>query len=157
MRLGILALVVALLSGCASVSSTSAYYVPATTRTFLAKAKDAEIPIVGKAPKQRHEVIGRLAFESDQGWKFLRASMVYNARVHGADLVVLKSAKSRSRVTCTDMPSQWDWYPVLNYSRNNDGQIYGSTVWVPQFRPGYVQRWVDEITAIDADMIVLKR
>ena len=32
-----------------------------------------------------------------------------------------------------------------------------STHWTPFFRPGYTQRWVNDITAIDAEMIVLEK
>ena len=62
--------------GCASVESTTQFYMPYTTKTFPPKSPETVIPILGKAPPESYSKIGRLAFETDLGWKFLRKSMI---------------------------------------------------------------------------------
>lgn len=153
---------IAFVSGCASVKDTAQYYVSYTTKTFPPKPKDAPIPILGKKPKQPHEVIGRLAFESPWGWKFLRKSMEYNARVNGADAVVLKDESTRTETVVQDVPPQIEYVPVTTWvwsgnGRNGNCQSYPVTTYVPVFRPGYTQ--VSEVNwmAIDAEMLVLKK
>lgn len=146
------------LAGCASVSSTSQYYLSATTKIYPPKDKEAVIPILNQRPKEPYKVIGRLTFATDLGWSFLRKSMIYNARINGADAVILESLKTRREEFFTDVPPQTDWIPVQNYVRNrNNDDVRTYTSWVPIFRPGYVRRNVVEISAIDSEMIVLKK
>lgn len=147
-----------LLGGCASVKSTAIYYTPYTAKYYPPKPPDAPIPILGKAPSgERYKAIGRLAFETDQGWNFLRRSMIYNAQANGADAVILKNVNSRQQVSLVEVPPQTDWIPTTGYyQRCKNGRVYSYTNWVPFFRPGYVQPVVDTITGIDAEMIVTK-
>ncbi len=97
-----------MLSGCATVNSTAAYYTSYGSRVYPAKPAAAVIPILTKFPSSPYTAIGRLAFESDRDWLFLRKSMVYNARVHGADAVVLKSATTRREISFRQVPPQVD-------------------------------------------------
>jgi len=157
---------VSALAGCAAVSSTAQFYFPVTTDVFPPKPKDAPIPILGKAPDKPHRVIGRLAFRSDLGWKFMRESMLYNARANGADAVILRKADSKEQVNFTEVPARMDWIPVpgpvvaVNGGGKKNG--HGNTTYVsypyymPVFQPGYVRRWVQTIIGIDAEMIVMK-
>lgn len=154
---GALALVSLFAVGCASVESTTQFYMPYTTKTYPPKPPETPIPILGKAPPERFTKIGRLAFETDLGWKFLRKSMIYNAQVHGADAVLLKNVSTREKLNTVQVPPRIDYYPVQNYYRGRHGKVYGSTQWIPYFQPGYTQQWVDQITAIDAEMIVTKK
>jgi len=140
-----------LLAGCASVESTSVYY--KSLKDFPAKAPDAQIPILTIRPKRPFTVIGRLAFESDRGWNFLRKSMIYNAQVHGADAVWLKSSKTRREISFQHLPPRMDWYPVSR--RSNHGKI--DTRLAPYMRPEPPLRWVSDFTAIDARMIVFDK
>ncbi|MCX6969791.1 MAG: hypothetical protein NTV93_06490 [Verrucomicrobia bacterium] len=154
------------ISGCASVSSTSQFYLPVTTDVYPPKSKDTPIPILGKAPDRRYKVIGRLSFRSDLGWKFMRDSMAYNARANGADAVILKKAESKDQVNFTEVPPRTDWVAVPGpvVAVNNGGgnkhcknQTYVTYPnYIPVYRPGYVYRWVQTIIGIDAEMIVLK-
>ena len=139
-----------LLTGCASVKSTAVYY--KSLQDFPAKRPDTQIPIYTNRPTRPFKVIGRLALESDQGWNFLRKSMIYNAQIHGADAVWLKGSKSRREVTFQHVPPRMDWYPVSRPSRH--GKM--DTRWVPFMRPEPPRRWVSDLTAIDAQMIVFK-
>ena len=83
------------------------------SRVYPAKPADAAIPILAKFPSGPYTAIGRLAFASDRGWPFLRKSMVYNARVHGADAVVLRSAHHATREFLFEqIPPQVDWVPT---------------------------------------------
>ena len=145
------------MGGCASVQSTAQFYIPSTTKTYPPKPKDAEIPILGKPPTEAYTEIGRLVFESDLGWKFMRKSMEYNAQVHGADAVILKNARVREQMSYINVPPRTDWVPYSTYYRGRNGQIHGGTSFVPVFQPGYVQPWLDRITGIDAQMIVFKK
>ena len=153
-------------AGCASVSSTSQFYFPATTDVYPPKAKDAAIPILGKAPDRPYKVIGKLAFRSDLGWKFMRESMLYNARANGADAVILRSADAKERVNVTQVPPRMDWIPVpgpvvaVNAGGGkkhcNNVNYVSYPYYMPVFVPGYERQWVQTIVSIDADMIVLK-
>ncbi len=140
-----------LLVGCSSVESTAIHY--RSIRDYPAKPPGTPIPILTAPPGRPFRVIGRLAFASDRGWGFLRKSMIYNARVHGADAVLLKTSSTRREVSVQYAPPKVDRYPVS--WRGKNGKLY--TNWAPYFRPGYPVRWVREITAIDADMIVFDK
>lgn len=149
--------------GCASVSSTSQFYFPVTTDIYPPKSKDTPIPILCKAPDKHYRLIGRLSFSSDIGWKFMRDSMLYNARVNGADAVILKKAMSRDQVRFTDVPPHTDWIPVpgpvvaVKNGKHCQRQTYATYPnYVPVYQPGSIRRWVQTIIGIDAEMIVLK-
>jgi hypothetical protein len=101
-----------MLSGCATVNSTAAYYSSYSSGVYPAKPAEAVIPILTKFPSSPYTAIGRLAFESGRGWLFLRKSVVYNARVHGADAVVLRSANTRHKISFRQFPPQIDWVPT---------------------------------------------
>ena len=143
--------ILVLLAGCASVESTAVYY--KSLRKFPAKRPDVQIPILTRRPARPFKVIGRLAFESDQGWNFLRKSMIYNAQIHGADAVWLKSSKTRREVSLQHLPPRVDLYPVSR--RTKDGKI--DTRWAPYMRPEPPRRWVSDLIAIDARMIVFNK
>jgi hypothetical protein len=127
--------ILVLLAGCASVKSTAVYY--KSLRNFPAKPPNAHIPILTNRPKRPFKVIGRLAFESDQGWNFLLKSMIYNAQIHGADAVWLKRSGRRREVTFQHVPPRLDLYPVM--------------------RSEPPLRWVRDRIAIDARMIVFHK
>lgn len=152
-----LALVVlGFLSGCASVKSTEQYYIPYTMKTYPPKPPDAFIPIVGKPPREGYVTIGRLAFQSYNGWNFMRKSMIYNAQIHGADAVVLKDVSSNTQTAFYQVPPQFNYVPVTGtYCKN--GKSYTYTNFIPVYQPGYLQPYTSTITAIDAEMIVLKK
>jgi len=113
----------------------------------------------GRADRDSHKasgatkVIRRLAFESDRGWNFLRKSLIYNAQIHGADAVWLKSSKTRREVSLQHLPPRVDLYPVSR--RTKDGKI--DTRWAPYMRPEPPRRWVSDLIAIDARMIVFNK
>lgn len=146
------------LSGCASVSSTSAYYLPYTTDIYPPKPKDAPIPILGKVPNRRYKTIGRLAFSTTQGWRFLRESMLYNARANGADAVLLKDTSSRRETAIVNVPPRFNWIPVSGPAcRDNKGNVYYNTTYIPDYQPGYSYPTSWTITGIDSEMIVFKK
>jgi hypothetical protein len=151
-------LVLLLLAGCASVSSTSIYYLPYTTDTYPPKAPDAEIPILGKAPDRPYKTIGRLAFSTANGWRFLRESMLYNARVNGADAVILKDTSSRKELGIVQVPPRFNWIPVPGPAyRTKKGDVYYGTTYIPDYQPGYAYPTTWTMTGIDAEMIVFKK
>lgn len=156
----------AILSGCASVSSTSQFYFPSTTEVYPAKPKDFPIPILGKAPDKPYKGIGNLTFRSNLGWKFMRESMLYNARVNGADAVILKKTDSKNQVNVAQVPPHMEYVQmpgqiiaVKNGGKKcNGNQTYVSPpYYMPVYQPGYTRSWVETIIGIDAEMIVLKK
>lgn len=122
------------------------------------------VPILGKAPDRPHKTIGRLAFSSTLGFRFMRKSIEYNARIHGADAVILRGMDSDTQVFLTEVPPSWDYVPYTSYVpyyvEGKKGQVYTKyssvTNWQPVFRPGYVSPESVTTTAIDAEMIVFK-
>ena len=84
--------------------------------------------------------------------------MIYNAQVNGADLVILKAENSRQQMYMTQVPPQVNWVPSPGYYQKcRNGRVYGYTNWVPIYQPGYVQQNVQNITSIDAEMVVMKK
>jgi hypothetical protein len=145
------------LSGCASVKSTAAYYMPYTAKYYPPKPRDTPIPILGRAPKEPYTAIGKLAFETDLGWNFLRKSMIYNAQANGADAVILKKTNTRRQTSLVNVPPRMDYVPVTNSYRDRCGRWQTYTNWIPIFQPGYVMPVTDTIMGIDSEMIVLKK
>jgi hypothetical protein len=152
------------LIGCASVESTAIYYTSYTLDQYPPKPKDAFIPVIGKAPDRPFRKIGRLAFSSDLGYRFMRQSIDYNARQNGADAVILHDVDSITQTFLTEVPPSWDYVPVTSYNTYDvdgcRGGGYGGvqpvTNWVPVFQPGYIQPTTVTTTTIDAEMIVFK-
>ncbi len=153
------------LSGCATMESTAVHYTPYTLDQYPPKPKDAFVPILGKAPERSHETIGRLAFSSTNGTNFMRRSMEYNARMQGADAVILHYMDSDTQVYLTEVPPSWDYVP---YTVKEPYQVVGKkgkvytkyssyTDWQPVFTPGYLSQQSVTTTAIDAEMIVFKK
>lgn len=159
LKAAIASVLVVALTACASVSSTSQFYLATTERIYPPKPKDAPIPIMGKAPASPYRVIGKLRFQTDQGWPFLRKSMLYNARSNGADAVILKDTWAFNRWGLVQVPPTVNWMPVPGpyYQDCNGGWAYGGPAWVPWYQPGYVVPTVRTITGIDSEMIVFKR
>lgn len=145
------------LASCTSVSSTADYYVAYTTKTYPPKPKEAVIPILGKAPSRPHRIIGRLAFSTSRGFKFLRESMLYNARANGADAVVLNDTASWNQLGIVNVPPSFNYYPVAGpvYYGRGGCATYGTT-WIPSYQPGYSYPVVTTISAIDSEMIVFE-
>jgi hypothetical protein len=79
--------------------------------------------------------------------------MIYNAQIHGADAVLLRSATTRREVKIQHLPPRVDYYRASR--RGEHGKI--ETHLVPYWRTEYPQRWVNDITAIDAQMIVFEK
>jgi hypothetical protein len=145
------------LSGCASVGSTSIYYLPMTGRVYPPKPKDAVIPILGRAPERKHTVIGRMAFSSAHGWKFMRQSLLYNARANGADAVILREADETREFGIGRVPPRVEWVPVPGpVYQTKKGRYYGGTRWIPFMRRGYTYPMTWRQMAVEAEMIVYR-
>ena len=153
-------LLAAFLGGCASVESTADFYLANTPDIYPPKPKDYPIPILGRAPDRPYKSIGGLTFQSDRGWKFMRESMLYNARRNGADAVILKSSTAREQERFQEVPPRTDWVPVpgpvIVQKKGNKTYYQNYPNYVPVFQPGYIRRWVDVIIGIDSEMIVFK-
>ena len=97
LRLLICFALLAALTSCETVSSTSQFYRPTTTQVYLPKPKDYPIPILGAAPKQKNEVIGRLSFSAGRGYGYMIKASEYNARQAGADVAMLFDSSSKAK------------------------------------------------------------
>lgn len=149
----------AILAGCETVPSTSAYYLSYTEKVFPPKPKDAPIPILSKAPDRPYKVIGRLAFNTGRGWRFLRDSMLYNARANGADAIILRDTSQRREYGVVNVPPRFNYVPVPGpaYRTKNGRTYYCGPTWIPDFQPGYSYPTSWTIQGIDAEMIVFRK
>jgi hypothetical protein len=148
--------------GCSPLSETTAFYTPASGRYYPPLPKNAPVEVLSESPRWPHEVIGRFAAESDRGYPFLYRALLYNARLQGADAVVLRKLSFEDRTTYDTIPAHWENVPQTNVVyqqvRNSEGQwvtvpqVY--TVMVPVFRPEQTlvreARWAD----LQADLMV---
>lgn len=151
-------------AGCAPLSETTAYYTPASERYYPPKTKRDEIPVLSEPPSWPHVVIGRFAMQSDRGYPFVQRAILYNARLQGADAVILRKVGFDVRETYNHIPPGWDSVPQSNVfyqqAKNSRGQwvavpqVY--TTYVPVFRPARTvvanRQWVE----VDAQMVVRK-
>lgn len=149
-------------AGCTPLSETTAYYTPVSGRYYPPKDKREMIPVLSEPPGWPHRVIGRFAMQSDRGYPFVQKAILYNARLQGADAVILRKVGFDVRETYNHIPPGWDSVPQSNVFyqqvKNNQGQwvpvpqFY--TTYVPVFRPGRTvvsnRQWVE----VDAEMVV---
>lgn len=120
------------------------------------------MPVLAEAPPWPHKVIGRFAAQSDRGYAFLYKAVLYNARLQGADAVILRRQAFDLRRIYNEIPASWENIPQTNVFyqtvKNNNGdwvtvpQTY--TTFVPVFRPARTVvsdvQWVE----LEAEMIV---
>ncbi len=150
--------------GCAGIESTTAYYLPATTDVFPPKPKDAQIPILTEKPNRKSRTIGRFEWETTRNWKFIRRSLEFNARVNGADAVVVKKNKRFREVVLTDIPPSMEMVPFTRYvyvpqsrGKNRNYDVVPIVDFWPVFQPGYVSQSVRIWTTVNAEMIVFDK
>jgi len=150
----------ALVGGCASVSSTSVHYLSLTPEIYPPKEKDAAIPLLAEKPDVPFKAIGRFQWETPRNWRFIRRSLEYNARINGADAILLKDRESFRETVLTDVPPRVQMIPYTRYIAVPCGGKRGGWRWVPVtryrpfIRPGYVDERVTHWTAVDAEMII---
>ncbi len=149
-------------AGCASVKSTAIYYVPTTVEVFPPKPKDYRMPILEKEPDRQYRTIGNFAFETALGYRFSREAILYNARVNGADAVILKDVSGRRELYLTRVPPRVDYVPVGGYYGGYGRRGYGGyggfgyAAYFPIYQPGYVRADEEVITSVSAEMIRLR-
>jgi hypothetical protein len=139
--------------GCASVKSTAIYYTPTTLEVFPPKPKDYRVPILEKAPDRRHRTIGKFAFETALGYRFARDAILYNARVNGADAVILKNVSGRRELYLTRVPARVDYVPTGGYYGGYGYGGFGYRSYYPIYQPGYVRADEAVMTSVHAEMI----
>jgi len=153
-------LLLTFVSGCASVSSTSIHYLSLTPEAYPPKDKDAVIPLLAEKPDRTFKPIGRFQWETPRDWRFIRRSLEYNARVNGADAILLKDRESFHETVLTDVPPSVQMIPVTRYIAVPYGGKRGGWRWVPVIRyqpfirPGYVDERVTHWNIVDAEMII---
>ena len=153
---------VAMAAGCAPLSETTVFYTPVADRYYAPKTKKEEVPVLSEAPKWPHRVIGRFAMQSDRGYPFVYKAMLYNARLQGADAVVVRKQGSEVRQNYNYIPPGWESIPQSNVIyqqvKNSEGQwvtvpqVY--TTMVPVFRPGRTVVDESQWTDVTAEMVV---
>ena len=152
----------AVIAGCAPLSETTVFYTPVSDRCYPPRTKKEEIPVLSKPPAWPHRVIGRFAMQSDRGAPFVNKAMLYNARLQGADAVVVRKQGSELRQNFNYIPPGWVSIPQSNVIyqqvKNSEGQwvtvpqVY--TVMVPVFRPGRTVVDESQWTDVTAEMVV---
>jgi len=150
------------LAGCASLADTAIFYTPVSQRYYPPLPKDAPVPVMGEPPPWPHEVIGRFVAQSDRGYRYLYRGLLYNARLQGADAVVVRRVGFDVRQTYNEIPARWISVPQSNVWYQQVKDKKGKWVTVPQVYTTYVPVWqpprtvVNERawTEIEADMIV---
>lgn len=155
-------LLVAVLAGCAPLSETTIFYTPVSDRYYPPKDKKADIPVLTEPPSWPHRAIGRFAMQSDRGYRFVHKAMLYNARLQGADAVIIRKLVQDVRQTYNYIPPGWDSIPQSNVFyqqvQNSQGQwvtvpqVY--TTYVPVFRPGRTVVSDAEWADVNAEMVV---
>lgn len=151
--------VAVLLSACASVSSTRVFYQPTTANFYPPKDKNSIIPILNAPPARPYYEIGRFAFQSDLGYPFVQRSLIYNAQQAGADAVIIKNYQNWSVPSYYSVPPVYGWLPVGGWYGGGCGRWGGG--WsvggaVPIAYPGYTGVSYQNVTGVDARMIVFK-
>ena len=152
----------AAITGCAPLSETTVFYTPVSDRYYPPKDKKADIPVLSEPPSWPHRVIGRFAMQSDCGYRFVHKAILYNARLQGADAVIIRKLVQDVRQTYNYIPPGWDSIPQSNVFyqqvQNSQGQwvtvpqVY--TTYVPVFRPGRTVVSDAEWADVNADMVV---
>ena len=152
----------AAIAGCAPLSETTVFYTPVSDRYYPPKTKKNEIPVLSEPPAWPHRVIGRFAMQSDRGYRFVHKAILYNARLQGADAVIIRKLVQDVRETYNYIPPGWDSVPQSNVLyqqvQNNQGQwvtvpqVY--TTYVPVFRPGRTVVKDSEWADVTAEMVV---
>lgn len=145
-----LAVLAVLITGCASVSSTTIFYTPTSNVVYPPKPKGWVVPVMAKPPGRPYAEIGRFAFQSDLGYPFMMKALEYNARMAGADAVILSSSKSWSLPSGYNVPTTVGWLPAWS----GCGGWYGGAV--PVVYPGYSGVTYNTFTGIEARMIVYR-
>ena len=149
-------------AGCAPLSETTVFYTPVSDRYYPPKTKREEVPVLAEPPAWPHRVIGRFAMQSDRGAPFVNKAMLYNARLQGADAVVVRKQGSELRQNFNYIPPGWESIPQSNVIyqqvKNSEGQwvtvpqVY--TAMVPVFRPGRTVVNESQWTDVAAEMVV---
>jgi len=152
----------AAITGCASLSETTAFYTPVSDHYYPPKDKKADIPVLSEPPSWPHRAIGRFAMQSDRGYRFVHKAILYNARLQGADAVIIRKLVQDVRQTYNYIPPGWDSIPQSNVFyqqvQNSQGQwvtvpqVY--TTYVPVFRPGRTVVSDAEWADVNAEMVV---
>ena len=149
-------------AGCAPLSETTVFYTPVSDRYYPPKTKREEVPVLAEPPAWPHRVIGRFAMQSARGAQFVNKAMLYNARLQGADAVVVRKQGSELRQNFNYIPPGWESIPQSNVIyqqvKNSEGQwvtvpqVY--TAMVPVFRPGRTVVNESQWTDVTAEMVV---
>jgi len=158
----LLALFVLAAAGCVPLSETAVFYTPASDRVYPPKGKREPVPVLSEPPSWPHRVIGRFAMQSDRGYPFVSKALLYNARLQGADAVIIRKMGFDVRQTVNRIPAGWESIPQSNVFyqqvQNDQGQretvpqVY--TAYVPVFRPERTVVSEKQWTEVMAEMVV---
>ena len=87
-----LILVMAGFSGCRTVESTARFYKNMTNSPLPPKPPGTVVPIMkAEETRRTYKVIGEMEFETGGSDRFIMESIQYNARIHGADAVIMQT------------------------------------------------------------------
>jgi hypothetical protein len=133
--------------GCQTVQDTTRFYKITTETPLPSRPLDAVIPILGKGETRRaYKVIGEMEFQSGASQYFIMDAVQYNARIHGAEAVVLEQWEENAQHYVSWHPGVWGY----TYGYGCDNGI----VWSPLYSPAYYTSEVYVSTKVKAEMIV---
>ncbi len=149
-------------AGCQSLRDTEIFYTPTSQKNYQPLTKDTPVAILSEPPPWPHRTIGRFAMQSPRGYRFVQRALLHNARLRGADAVVLRKLAFDLRRTYNYIPPQWETIPQTNVFyqsvKNDKGQWVTVpqtyTTFVPIFRPARTMISDVQWTDVEADMVV---
>jgi hypothetical protein len=93
------------LAGCYTLESTTQYYRVLTPNPLPPHPEGTVIPILDENQTRRsYKVIGEMEFQSGASDGFVLEAVQYNARIHGADAVILKQWEKEEESYVTWVP-----------------------------------------------------
>lgn len=117
-------------AGCQTVEETTRFYKITTETPLPPRPAGTVVPILGKGETRRiYKVIGEMEFQSGSSDRFIMDAVQYNARIHGAEAVVLEQWEKDTEHYVSWPPGEWS----TRYGYGCDNGIVWSTFYTPSY------------------------
>ncbi len=132
--------------GCQTLEETTRFYKITTGTPFPSRPEGTVVPILGKEETRRaYKVIGEMEFQSSSS-HFIMDAVQYNARIHGAEAVILEQWEEDAQHYVSWHPGVWSY----TYGYGCDNGI----VWSNFYSPSYYTSETYVFTKVRAEMVV---